>query len=116
VLAGPALADTAQTITFPELVNKATNAVPFALEATASSGLEVGYAVVSTGGVVTVSGKYGHAYGRGWRLHHHSHTGGRRRVCCGGARVAHVFGIFQCRGLRQGGPWLLRPAHGGNQK
>ncbi len=55
-LAGPAWADPAQTITFPDLQNKENNAVPFSLEATADSGLTVSYAVVSTGGVATVSG------------------------------------------------------------
>lgn len=43
-----------QTITFPAIPNKPLNAEPFALSATASSGLEVSYRIVS--GPATVSG------------------------------------------------------------
>lgn len=54
---GPALAGTPQTITFPAVGNQLTNAAPFSLGATASSGLTVSYSVVSTpGGIAAVDG------------------------------------------------------------
>lgn len=45
-----------QTIIFPTIPNKVGTDVPFALGATASSGLAVSYAVASSGGVATLSG------------------------------------------------------------
>lgn len=51
-----ALAATSQTITFPTIAVRETNAASFALTATASSGLPVSYEVVGGASVVSVSG------------------------------------------------------------
>ena len=50
------LAGTTQTITFPEIPDKLSTAAPFALGATASSGLPVSYSIVSPAGVATLAG------------------------------------------------------------
>lgn len=49
------MAGTAQTITFPAIPRKMVTDAPFALQATASSGLPVSYSVVSPAGVATLS-------------------------------------------------------------
>ncbi len=51
-----ALAGTPQSLTFPAIPARETTAAPFALAATASSGLTVSYEVVGGAGVVAVNG------------------------------------------------------------
>ena len=58
IVQAPAFAGTAQTIHFPALGNKNTANVPFALQATSSSGLPLTYSLVAGAASASLSGNY----------------------------------------------------------